>query len=128
MLDISTHPVSHLLLCNYKRCSCKILSRVVKVLRGRCLQRCSLWLAPTFIHSFIHSFIHPSMVLHPFVGPWPLLQFRNHFYTDGRIPCTSKQPVTRRLPKLRTTHTQTSLPRVGFEPTIPAFEQRDLMP
>jgi hypothetical protein len=31
------------------------------------------------LHSFIHSFIHPSMALQPFVGPWPLLQFRNLF-------------------------------------------------
>jgi hypothetical protein len=25
------------------------------------------------------SFIHSSMALQPFVGPWPLLQFRNLF-------------------------------------------------
>jgi hypothetical protein len=25
------------------------------------------------------------MALQPFVGPWPLLQFRNLFYTDGRL-------------------------------------------
>jgi hypothetical protein len=25
------------------------------------------------------SFIHSSVALQPFVGPWPLLQFRNHF-------------------------------------------------
>jgi hypothetical protein len=48
----------------------------------------------------IHSFIHSSMALQPFVGPWPLLQFRNYFYTDGRTPWTSDQPVTRTL----TTH------------------------
>jgi hypothetical protein len=30
-------------------------------------------------------FIHSSMALQPFVGPWPLLQFRNLFYTDGRL-------------------------------------------
>jgi hypothetical protein len=34
----------------------------------------------------LHSPIHSSMVLQPFVGPWPLLQFRNIFYTDGRTP------------------------------------------
>jgi hypothetical protein len=37
------------------------------------------------------------MALQPFVGPWPLLQFRNHFYTDGRTPWTSDQPVARPL-------------------------------
>jgi hypothetical protein len=41
------------------------------------------------VHSFIHSFIHSSVALQPFVGPWPLLQFRNLFLhrrypTQGR--------------------------------------------
>jgi hypothetical protein len=50
--------------------------------------------------------------------PWPLIQFRNH-------PWTSDQPVARPLPKHKInayTH-QTAMPSVGFEPTIPAFEQ-----
>jgi hypothetical protein len=59
-----------------------------------------------FIHSFIHSFIHLSMALQPFVGPWPLRQFRNLFYTDGRTPWTGDQPVARPLPTHRTTQTQ----------------------
>jgi hypothetical protein len=29
------------------------------------------------------------MALQPVVGLWPLLQFRNHFYTDDRTPWTS---------------------------------------
>jgi hypothetical protein len=77
---------------------------------------------------FIHSFIHSSMALQPFVGPWPLLQFRNLFYTDGRTRWTSDQPVARPLPTHRTTQTQnkrteTSISGVGFEPTIPAFDR-----
>jgi hypothetical protein len=32
------------------------------------------------------NFIHSSVALQPFVGPWPRLQFRNLFYTDGRTP------------------------------------------
>jgi hypothetical protein len=68
------------------------------------------------------------MALQPFAGSWPLLQFRNLFYTDGRTPCTGDQPVARPLPTRRTTQTQnkrtqTSMPRVGFEPAIPAFER-----
>jgi hypothetical protein len=39
-------------------------------------------------------------------GPRPLIQFRNHFFTDGRTPWTSDQLVTRLLPKQRTTQTQ----------------------
>jgi hypothetical protein len=46
------------------------------------------------------------MALQPIVGPWPLLQFRNHFYTVGKIPWTSDRPIARPLPKHRTTQTQ----------------------
>jgi hypothetical protein len=60
-------------------------------------------------------------------APWPLIQFPN-LYTVGRTPRTSDQPVERPLPGHRTAQTQnersqTSSPRVGFEPTIPAFER-----
>jgi hypothetical protein len=73
-----------------------------------------------------------SMVLQPFVGPWSLLQFRNHFKTDGRTPWTGDQPVARQLPKHRPKQTQnksiqTSMPSVGFEPTIPAFERESTL-
>jgi hypothetical protein len=39
------------------------------------------------------SFIHLSMA-QPFVGFWPLLQFRNSFYTDCRTPWTSDRSTT----------------------------------
>jgi hypothetical protein len=52
------------------------------------------------------SFIHSSMVLQPFVGPWPLLQFHYLFYTDGWTPWTNDQPVVRPLPTHMTTQTQ----------------------
>jgi hypothetical protein len=51
----------------------------------------------SFIHSFIHSLTHSSIALQPFVGPGPLLQFRNLFYTVGRTPWKSDQPVARTL-------------------------------
>jgi hypothetical protein len=41
----------------------------------------------------------------PLSGPWPLIQFRNHFSTDGRTPWTSDHPVARPLSK-HTTQTQ----------------------
>jgi hypothetical protein len=53
-----------------------------------------------------YSFIHSSMALQPFVGPWPLLQFRNHFYTDGKTAWTSDQPMARPLLTYRTTQIQ----------------------
>jgi hypothetical protein len=66
------------------------------------------------------------MVLQPFVGPWPLFSFLI-LYTVGRTPWRGDQPVARPLPTHRTTQTQdkrtqTSMPRVGFEPTTPVFE------
>jgi hypothetical protein len=67
------------------------------------------------------------MYLQSFVGPWPLLQFRNLFYAEGRTPWTSDHPVSRPLHTHRTTQTQnkctqTPMPWVGFEPMILAFE------
>jgi hypothetical protein len=68
------------------------------------------------------------MALQPFVGPWPLLQFRNRLYTNGRTPWTGDQPVVRlltahRIAQTQNKHTHTSMPRVRFEPTIPVFER-----
>jgi hypothetical protein len=66
------------------------------------------------------------IALQPFAGPWPLFSFLI-LYTVGRTPWTEDQPVARPLPIHRTTQTQnksarTSMPWVGFEPTIPVFE------
>jgi hypothetical protein len=49
-------------------------------------------------------------------------------YTVGRTPWKGNQLVARPLPTHRTTktqnkRTQTSMPQVRFEPTIPAFER-----
>jgi hypothetical protein len=62
-----------------------------------------------------------------FVGPWPLFRFLN-LYIVGSTPWKGDQPVARPLPTHRTTQTQnkckqTSMPWVGFEPTIPEFER-----
>jgi hypothetical protein len=50
-----------------------------------------------------------------------------NLYTVGRTPWTGDQPVARPLPTHRTTQTQnkrkqTSMPRMGFELTIPVIE------
>jgi hypothetical protein len=60
-------------------------------------------------------------------GTSPLFQFLN-LHTVSRTPWTGDQSVARPLPAHRTTQTQnkrtqTSMPRVGFEPMIPAFER-----
>jgi hypothetical protein len=63
----------------------------------------------------------------PFVGPWPLFSFLI-LYTVGSTPWTGDQPVARPASTHRTTETQnkrtqTSMPWVGFEPTIPVLER-----
>jgi hypothetical protein len=50
------------------------------------------------------------------------------FYTVGKTSWTGDQPISSPLPAHRTVQTQnkraqTYIPRVGFEPTIPAFER-----
>jgi hypothetical protein len=54
---------------------------------------------------FIYLFLF-STALPAHSGPRPLIQFRNHFFTDGRTPCTSDQPAPRPLPTHTTTQTQ----------------------
>jgi hypothetical protein len=64
---------------------------------------------------------------------WTLANF--HFlnlYTVDWAPCTGDQPVARPQPTYRTTQTQnkgtqTSIPRVGFEPATPVFERVKLV-
>jgi hypothetical protein len=48
--------------------------------------------------------------------------FLNHIYTVGRTSWAGDQPVARPLPTYRT-NAETSMPRVGFIPTIPTFER-----
>jgi hypothetical protein len=77
----------------------------------------------------------PSIYLYIYIYLWfysLLLDLGRFFgflilYTFGRSPLSGDQTVTRPLPIHRTTQiqnkcTQTSTPRVWFEPTIPAFE------
>jgi hypothetical protein len=67
------------------------------------------------------------LALQPFVEPWPLFQFLV-LYTVGRTPWTVNHPVARPLPthittKTQNKRTQTLVPWVEFEPTIPTFER-----
>jgi hypothetical protein len=69
------------------------------------------------------------MALQPFVGPWPFFQFLD-LYTVGWTTLTGDQPVERPLPAHRTGQTQinriqTSMPRVGLEPTVQVFERAE---
>jgi hypothetical protein len=70
------------------------------------------------------NYIYLSMALQPL---WTLAAFSVSYSIYGRTPWTGDQPVARPIPKQGTTHTQnkltqTSMPWVGFEPTITASE------
>jgi hypothetical protein len=74
------------------------------------------------VNAGISLSIHSSVV-----GPWPLFSFLI-VCTVGRTCWTGDQPVARPLPTHRTTQaqnkrTETSMPRVEFEPKIPVFER-----
>jgi hypothetical protein len=68
------------------------------------------------------------MVLQPFVGPWPLFQFLDLFKQSvGLFQWGISQPQGLYLHtgqhKTQNKSTQTSMPGMGLEPTIPVFEQ-----
>jgi hypothetical protein len=67
------------------------------------------------------------MALQPLVEPWPLFQFLNRFTKSvGLLGCgfgSSQGRYLHRTTWTQNEHTQTSMPWVGFEAMIPAFEQ-----
>jgi hypothetical protein len=69
------------------------------------------------------------MALQPFVGPWPLFQFLDpiHSLQDSYGRGSARRKASTYIQNntnTEWTHTiQTSMPRVGFQPTIPAFER-----
>jgi hypothetical protein len=68
-----------------------------------------------------------SMALQPFVGPWPLFQFLNLFTQTigllGRRISPSQGRYLHTQQQTQKKRTQTSMPWVGFEPTIPVIER-----
>jgi hypothetical protein len=68
-----------------------------------------------------------SMALQPFVGPWPSFQFLDLLTQSvglfGRVISASQGLYLNRGQHKQNKHTQTSMPRVGFGPTIPVFER-----
>jgi hypothetical protein len=68
-----------------------------------------------------------SMVFPAHSGPWPLIQFRNHFsQTEGRVISPSQVlylNTWQHKHRINAYTHQTSMPWVGFEPTIPSSER-----
>jgi hypothetical protein len=78
---------------------------------------------PTYLS--IHQYVRLSLCSPS--GPWLLFQFLNP-YAVSRTALKGDQLIPRPLAGLRTTptqnkRTQTSMPRLGFEPRIRVFEQ-----
>jgi hypothetical protein len=85
------------------------------------------WIPHLNHHKIIILYLHTiyvTMALQPFVVPWPLFTFLI-LYTVGRTPWTGDQLVARLPLPVHRTQTQTSMPRVGFEPTIIALERAE---
>jgi hypothetical protein len=72
------------------------------------------------------TIFYSIMALQPFVRPFTLFHFLN-LYTVGMTPWTGDQPVAGlylyRTIQTQHKRTQTSMLRLGFEPTIPVFER-----
>jgi hypothetical protein len=71
------------------------------------------------------------MALAAHSGPWPLIQFRNHFFSQtvellGRVICSLQGlclNTGEHKHRINAYTHQTSMSQVEFEPTIPAFER-----
>jgi hypothetical protein len=67
------------------------------------------------------------MALRPVVGTWPLFQFLDLFTQSvgllGRGIRPSQGRYLHRTTQTQNKLTQTSMPEVGFEPTIPVFKR-----
>jgi hypothetical protein len=80
---------------------------------------------PTYLSSYLSIYL--SVALQPFVWPWPLFQFIDLTQSVGHLG-RGNQAVARPLPAHRRTliqnkRTQTSIPQVGFEPTMSVLER-----
>jgi hypothetical protein len=74
-----------------------------------------------FHHCFL--LIYQFMVLHPFVGPWPLFLSFLIIYTVDRTSWAGDQLLAHRTSSTQNKRTQTPMPLMGFEPTAPVFKR-----
>jgi hypothetical protein len=100
---------------------------LVRILRPISEAPCCVLLPHTNNNLYEKKLLYSVVSLHPFIGPRPLFQFLN-IYTVVRLIYKGYHPVPRPLPTHRTTQTQnkrtqTSVPWVGFAPTISVFER-----
>jgi hypothetical protein len=75
---------------------------------------------------YLSVYLSVCLWLYSPCGPWPLFQFLNLYTvgrTLGRVISPSQGRYLHRTTQTQNKRTQTSMHRVGFEPTIPAFQQ-----
>jgi hypothetical protein len=65
-----------------------------------------------------HSYFHSPIALHPFVGPWSLLQFRNLFTQSIGLLGREIRPSQGTYLQTRQHKRRINTHRVGFEPMI----------
>jgi hypothetical protein len=91
-----------------------------------------LWVFPEYVLLVVFLMITSVLAIFSlwFCSPSDLGRFFSLLilYTVGGTPWTGGKPIVRPLPTHRTTQTQnkrtqTSMPRVGFEPTTPMFKR-----
>jgi hypothetical protein len=68
------------------------------------------------------------MALQPFAGPWELFQFLNPIYSrydslEGGSVRRKATTYTHTTTQTQNKRTQTSVPRMGFEHTVPPFKR-----
>jgi hypothetical protein len=83
------------------------------------------WCDSVYLHVFLFTIALPA-----YSGPWPLIQFHNHFSQRigllGRVINPSQGlylNTWQHKHRINVYTHQTSMPWVGFEPTIPASER-----
>jgi hypothetical protein len=82
----------------------------------------------SWLYAYLSIYLSIYLWIYSPCEPWPFFFRFLSLYTDGRTPWTGDRPVARPLPTHRTTQTQnkrtqTSIPWVRFELTIPMFER-----
>jgi hypothetical protein len=89
----------------------------------------SKWGQPDYRNLHIHMKYQHSFICGSLLDSARFFSF-SIFYTVSKTPWKGDQPVARPLPAHRPTQThnkctQSSMPRVGFEPTTPVFERAE---
>jgi hypothetical protein len=84
-----------------------------------------VWWAVVLIEQHSITYCLLFVALQPFVGPWPLFHFLDPILLERGISPSQGiyLYIEQHKHRINSHNTQTSMPWVGFGPTIPAFER-----